>query len=266
MQLSVDIVDHIFSFLIWHHETLVACSKDPVLSHIVERYLYYRVVVHLDIKRHHVVAFQQEHLSKLISQNPRILNYVRILQIHCPALLRNDDPQDWMDASDDFATTLLMFPALQSILLTSSENVWHWSAHFQAALEDRLNLSTLEEIHLMGGDNFPFSLLEKCKHIKNLSLSGRFNQEGISFDLDSTLPHLKSLNLCTCYISLSFLTWLTIHINELQSLRCPLSSRHLLSNLLGACLGTLKILELDFVDSPCKFQHDSNSRTATLKC
>ena len=77
MQLSVEILEHIFSFLISHRETLVACSKDPILSPIVERYLYHHVVVQLI----GTSDFEPGHLSKLISENPRILYHVRILEI-----------------------------------------------------------------------------------------------------------------------------------------------------------------------------------------
>ncbi len=40
MQLSVEILDHNFSFLVSHRKTLVACSEDPVLSPIAQYCIY----------------------------------------------------------------------------------------------------------------------------------------------------------------------------------------------------------------------------------
>jgi len=65
-----------------------------------------------------------------------------------------------------------MFPVLECITLTSKNRVWYWSDTFRAALDDRLNLPTVKEIHFVGGKDFPFALLDTCEHVENLSLSG----------------------------------------------------------------------------------------------
>jgi len=189
MRLSVEILDLIFSFLVSHRESLIACSKEPVLSPIVGRHLYYHVIVRIGKRlTNSNCAFEPEHLSKLVSENPRILNYVRILQIESDFSF----PQRkyTLQRLHEFAKTLLMFPLLECIMLTSENRVWHWSDAFRAALEDRLNLPTVKEIHFVGGKDFPFSLLDACKHVKNLSLSGRFTKGRFC---DSTPSQLKSL-------------------------------------------------------------------------
>ncbi len=164
IQLSVEILDHIFSFLVSHRETLITCSKDRVLSPIVERHLYYHVIVHFghETTDDSNYAFKPDCLSKLISKNPRILYYVRILQIRvefkdCP---RRKHP--YMKLLDEFANTLLMFPVLECIILTYSMDYdMEFPDVFQAALVDRLSCPTVKELHLegLGGQRIPFSYL-----------------------------------------------------------------------------------------------------------
>src|SRR6266540_2900706 len=174
MQFSVEILDHIFSFLVSSRETLVACSKDPALASIVERHLYYQLVVHIGKPTFHYCSFKPDRLSKLVSKNPLILNYVRILQIEIEF---RSSP--WMEEAqavrkqlDEFAKTLPMFPVLECIILTASiHREWYWSGAFRAALEDRLNLPTVKEVHLAGHSDYPSSLLDNRENIKNLSFS-----------------------------------------------------------------------------------------------
>ena len=253
MRLSVEILDHIFSFLVSHQETLIACSKDSLLSPIVERHLYYKVIVHIgrgQFNSNYVNAFKPNLLSKIVSENPRILRYVRILEIHVE--FRSSQSEAHMEVLDEFAKTLLMFPVLECIMLTSPPFLqdWHWPNVFRGALEDRLNLRTLKELHLTGSKDLPFTVLENCKNIEDLSLLGTFEAEGLVGV--STLPHLKSLNLSTRFISSSLLTWLKLHITELQSLKSASASMYELPELFGECSGTLNKLEVDLTDTDCK--------------
>src|SRR5260221_4092495 len=149
MQLPEDILDHIFSYLVSHRETLVACSKDPYLSSIVKRYLYYHLVVNIGNchrKTTSNYALKPDHLAQLVSESPRILYDVRILDIQLEIDPRNY--KYWMLGGspvikhlDEFANLLLMFPVLECIMLTSSEEFpWDWPDAFRTALEDRLHL------------------------------------------------------------------------------------------------------------------------------
>ena len=267
MRLSVEVVDHIFSFLLSHRESLIACSKVPRLSPIVERHLYYHVTVHIvDSKPLSRSAFEPEHLSKVLSENPHILNYVRILQIEPDfSFPRKKYRQSILRRLDEFSKTLLMFPGLECIMLTSKNRVWYWSDAFRVALEDRLNLPTMREIHFVASKDFPFSLLHICKHVKNLSLSGSFKAKGRICD-STTLPQLKSLTLRTDDISSSLLAWLKLHINELQSLKCAFFSVEVLLELLRVCSETLNKLDVDLTNWGGKVQPSSNRGMATLKC
>jgi hypothetical protein len=245
MQLSVEILDHIFGFLVSHRETLIACSKDPVLSPIIERHLYYHLNVHFGKRRSDADdAFERDDLSKLVSENPRILCYVRILelQVVSPRLL------------DGFADTLLKFPALECVVLnpTYEHNWCEWSDVFRAALEDRLSLPTVKEVHIQDFAILPISLLDGLKNVKNLSLPGssfveRFHASG------STLPQLESLRLSIRFISTTLLPWIKLHIKELQSLKCKFFMGQL-SELLRVCSGTLNTLDVDFEHSQCMVQ------------
>ena len=259
MQFSAEILDHIFSFLISHRETLIACSKDPILSPIVERHLYYHVVVQI-IGNPPNYAFEPDHLSKLVSERPHILQYVRCLQIQVELdtdffMSENDlgiRENDLTKRLDEFAETLLVFPVLECIRLTTPNWVWYWPDAFRAALEDRLHLASITEVHFVGTWNFPPSLLDSCKNIKNLSLSSVQSFE-VGRVSDPTLPQLKSLTLFTDPISSSLLAWLKHHISELQSLECTRLSKEALSELLGVCSGTLTKLDLYVTGTQCKF-------------
>jgi hypothetical protein len=122
-------------------------------------------------------------------------------------------------------------------------------------LEDRLNLPTVKELHLVGSKDLPFSMLDRCKTLKRLSLSGPFEAEGqVCASTLSTLPQLKSLSLYSKSVSSSLLAWLRLHINELEALDYLLSSELALSQLFEVCSETLKDLDLDLVDTACKIQ------------
>jgi len=81
-----------------------------------------------------IAALKPDCLSNLISENPNILNYVRILQIQVDLDQMRTEDQAIMTQLDEFAETLLMFPFLESIILTTSKKrVWYWPDVFRAA-------------------------------------------------------------------------------------------------------------------------------------
>jgi hypothetical protein len=268
MQLSVEILDHIFSFLEPlgpHRKTLIACSKDPVLSPIVERHLYCHVNVDINggLDMNSNYAFELDHLSKLVSEDPRILYYVRILQIRVQYDLPWRQHSD-MKRLDEFANTLLMFPALQCITLASHQN-WIWPNVFRAALEDRLNLPTVKEFYLAGGNMPYFSFLDNCKNIRKLTLSalsGLPNTQGRF--CASALPQLHSLRLLTPINSSSLLSWVKLHINELRSLQYAFSFGEDLSDLFRVCSRTLTNLDVNLETSQCMIHLSSDKHNATL--
>ena len=205
MELPLDILEYIFSFLVSDRKTLIACSKDPVLSPIVEKHRYYHIIVRRTTDDSNN-AFEPNHLSQFVSKNPHIVHYVRILQI------------DLLPAMDEsFATTLLKFPVIECIKLSARKTEdWYLLGPCRAALEDRLNLPTVKEVHISGTD-IPLSLLNSSKNIKNLSLSGYTIHGQLSA---STLP-------------------------QLHSLKSTLSRWKDLSHILGVCSGTLNKLDFE---------------------
>ena len=273
MRFSVEILDHIFSFLVSHHDTLFACSMDPVLFPIIERQLFYHTVVGFAKGS----IFEPECLSKIVSDNPRILNFVRILEIK----IEYKQNLALQNKLDEFAETLLLFPLLKRIILTTPKQwMWNWPNVFRAALEDRLRLPTVKEVHLVGYQNLPFKLIGKCKNIENLLLEGLFEEpeeEMDSFEdsdeeeADSSEDsdeeetesfkqpkkeemdtiELKSLTLSDISHSLCANN---LHINKLLSLKCGESSVDDLPALLGVCSQTLTKLDIDLTYTQCKVQ------------
>ena len=250
MKLSPEILDRIFGFTVLHRETLIACSQDSALSSLVERHVYYHVIVHIgNGTTGFIGAFEPNHLSTLVSEKPRIRYHVRILQIQVD-FNDNRQPHAYKQLLDAFAKTMLKFPILECIMLTTPKaQAWHWSDVFRMALEDRLSLPTLKELHITGSKAFPMSLLDN-KGIEKLSLSGSILGE--SKASCSTLPQLKSLTLSTHFLSGSFLDWVKSHIRELQALECIPLSMEWLPELLKVCSGTLRRLEIDVTKSLCK--------------
>ena len=247
LSLAVEILDHIFSFLVSHKRTLRECSRDPVLSPIVERHLYHQVTVDFGDG----VLLERYRFSKLVSDNPRIPYYVKILQIQVYLDHSTEDDDILRKHLDDFAKTLLMFPVLECIILeTSNKRLCSWPDLFRAALEDRLSLPTLKEVHIVGNQESPCSLIHNRKNIENLFLQiPSFRDVDEHRSCDSTLPQLKSLTLLN-----SLLPSLKPHIKELRSLKCARSGVDNLPELLGVCSQTLNKLDIDLAYSCCKAQ------------
>ena len=106
----------------------------------------------------------------------------------------------------------------------------------------------------MGRQCFPLSLIDICKTIENLLLSGAFYVEGRVYS--STPSQLKSLTLLDsdCLNSEPLLVSVKPHINELRLLKFELWSVKALSELLGVCSQTLNKLDIDLAHTPCKVQ------------
>jgi len=256
MQLPVEVVDHIFSFLVSDRRTLIdiACSEDPVLFPMVERHFFHQITVLIPYgKIDH--GFEPDRLFNLVSENPRILTYVRILEIYY-----NSDPV--MKCFDDLVKTLLLFPKLECVFLWFVGGLRRWPDVFQATLKEHLNLSTVKKLHIGGEMTVPLYLFDHFKNIENLSITGTSGAVGQA--CDSTLPQLKSLTLLIQYLPPSLLPWLKLHTKELQSLECMLLHWYTLSELLGLSPGLNK-LDVDVLHSPCKVHVSSDSHAATLK-
>ena len=240
--LPVEILDRIFGFLASERNlTIVNCSKHPALSPFVERHLYYHLTVDTRRKGRRAGTFDPLYLANRISDNPQIPYYVRILEI---ILKFHDDQKNAIlrttNLLSEFAKILVMFPTLESIMLTDISFLFGWKfpAVFRIALEDCLSLPTLKELHVDGG-RFPISLLNNCKNISHLSLQGSLDPT--SQNAEFALLPLKSLSL-GAYISVGCLKR---HIKQLWSLKYKVGYLDTLLKLLEGCRRTLNKLEVN---------------------
>jgi len=236
-----------------------------VLFPIIERQIYYHTTVHFSTAWRDC-NFEQDRLTKLVSENPRILNYVRILEIHVVLEHTGENDHIIVEQLEEFAETLLLFPSLECIILSTPKiRFWEWPDNFRAALEDRLKLPTVKEVHFVGNQGLPFSLIGNCKNIENILLEGVFEPSDEEEEEDLTPLQLKSLTLSDISHSLDAEQ---LHIKKLKSLKCSESSVEMLSSLLGECAETLNKLDIDLTYSRCKpqcffFQQDAYT-TETL--
>jgi len=244
----LEILDHIFSFLVPHRETLIACSKDPVLSPIVEKYLYHHLIINIGDQKTPPHSLTPDQLSKLVLENPRILYHVRILQIQfgIEHLWAEGTEAVMAQHLDEFANLLLMFPVLECIMLISlNDSRWDLPDAFRAALEDRLNLPTITEAHIEDVKGFSLSLFDNCASLKKLTLVGSFRR----CDTTSAQPQLQSLTVDIGLASMPplYMAWIKLHIKELQSLKCEIASvrqERPLPEFLGVCSQTLTKLDI----------------------
>jgi hypothetical protein len=248
MNLPFDILDHIFSFLITHPASLFACSEaHPVLSRMVEKYQYHRVTIDPESTC--------DHLTKLLSDKPRIRNYVRVLRIEGEGypLISILSPY-----SGQIAAILPLLSVLECIVLSiGCMNTWQGCLPqvLREALEGCLRLPTLREFHINRYiDDFPVSMLSHA-NIDCFSLCGTPNVSDVA---DTTYPQLKSLSITGFYLPenhISFGAWAKPRITRLQSLKYDCSSDDTLLELLEICSDTLTTLDItlgDDVDFQCE--------------
>jgi hypothetical protein len=246
MQLSVEILDHIFSFLVNDESTLSSCleSDDPLLSPIAERYLYYQITVCISAREaQSTTLFTPDRLFRFLSENPRVKNYVRVLQVY----IISQSPSD--ETIRILAEILVLFPNLEYI--STNLRGRRWSDVSRASLNKPLNLPIVKEVRLIGEQTeFPFWLLDRCGNLMSLFLTGTFEEDDQA-PCDSTPARLKSLLLRTSLQS-SSLNWIKLRINQLESLTISNVDPMAFPVLLGACSATLKELDISLTGSECR--------------
>jgi hypothetical protein len=260
MEFPFDVLDYIFSFLKSDPESLVACSRaHPLLSRIVERYLYYHIVILTGIGFQNTgqgYFLESSHLIKILSETPQIVDYVRVLQIAFSYF--NNSTQETRRRLEEIALILPMFPALECITL-STDGPMSWQEElpqsFRTAVDDCLHLQTLQKL-CAGVLHFPLSMLDNHPHVTCLSID---TAPHVPDCLESTYPQLKFLsvvNLDDAYV-VSFSNWAKQHIGKLESLKCEISdysSERMVSEFLEICSDTLTCLDicLDGPSFPCE--------------
>jgi len=254
MDFPFDIFDHIFCFLISDPECLIACSEaSPVFSRIAEKYQYYHVVIHTG-EAQVECRLEPSCLTKLLSDKPRIANYVRVFQVEFPY-------QQVALYLDQITSILPMFPVLECIVLSTPGRNISWekdlSRDFRRAVEDCLHLPTLKEVHVECFD-FPLSTLGNHANIDCFSFSGT---PKVSEFADTAHLQLISLSLEDHFfderdLPTIFNAWAIQHIDKLQSLKCDYSNDERVLELLVGCSSALNTLDLSlsgFTTSDCEF-------------
>ena len=249
--IPLELLDHIFGFLITDPASLIACSEaHPLFSQMVEKYQYHKLTIN---------PSTCDLLIKLLSEKPRIANYVRVLRIESE--LNSAYPLFWTTTYfERIAVILPVFPVLERIVLSYHDRMITWERDlpqvFRRAMEDCLRLPTLRGLHIDSYiDDFPVSILDGHANIDCFSLCG---VPKISEVVDTTYPQLKSLSITGFYSQhdhISFGAWVKSRISRLQSLKYDYSSDGTLLELLELCSDTLTTLDLtlgDFVDIRCE--------------
>jgi len=249
---SFDIIDYILSFLRYDSKSLLACSEaHPSFSPIVERHLYYYIIVSASSKFRsagHGYCLKPSHLNQVLSDTPGIANHVRVLQIALGESLNHSSDND--SGPFDEEDALENLPALETFLFTN-EYSFSWQKipqDFKKVLESFLRLPTLHNLHF-DGRQFPLSILYNYPNIDCLSLS-KAPEIPVGPDDANAYPQLKSL-VIKDYLYASFWNWAKRRIIKLQSLQCKYSNEKIFLEALEICSGTLNDLDLK-ISSPCE--------------
>ena len=248
-----EIFSEIFSFLASEARVLVACSQaHPIFARLVEPTLYAHVIVHnndLDTEDEHHLKLKPYQLSALLSNNPRILNYLRSLCVDHSKLY-----------NDEVITAILPGLKLERIQLTSAGkgSFVDWQS-FPMALRTAfvacISTSFMKEICLDKIVKIPLTSFVGCAGLKRLALSHLVvspSHKTINF------PHLDALELSDWKMdhhSHHFFSWALTHACGLRSLTLSTPWKEVicrfLPHLLTICSTSLANLSLYYVD-PCK--------------
>lgn len=235
MDLSVEVIDHIFSFLKSSARSLLACSNaHPILAQIVERHLYHHVIITTTSHQSNGLGgynLKTPHLIKLLFRKPKIVDSVRILEFS----FQSDDGSCLQ--VEYIAPILSKFHALRCIKLTANidTNFLRMPISFRAALEDCLRLPALQEAHFV---KLQLPISESAlPNITHLSFTGLGSLQP-SGCTDSPFPQLESLSVSTIYPPLGWVKHL-----ELQSLTCHYSNEKIVEKWLRICPNTLTTLD-----------------------
>ena len=247
--LPFDVLDHIFGFLKYNPRSLLACSlSHPFFAQIVERYLYYHVIIPS------ATSYQTDHrrgyrleswrIIKLLSEAPKVVDHVCILELSLRFL------KGGLRSFEVIAPILSKFHALRCLRLTSptSEDIW-WQdvvpLCFRTALEDCLRLPTLQEVHI-NYIHFPIFVLNDIPNITRLSISHSLETLVCS---KSPFPQLESLSLY--HIDSKYrpylIAWGKHHIAKLRSLTCDYSDENFVLELVRICSDSLESLDISMV-------------------
>jgi len=246
-----EIFTEIFGFLTSEAPALIACSQvHPTFAQLIEPILYAHVIVH----DHNAVREDQHHLklkpyqlSTLLSDKPRILNYLRSLRVYFSF------NEGWTEIA-----AILGGLKLERIQLTfaGTYGCISWEQlpiAFRTAFVACISTSFMKEIRLNGIWNMPLSSFADCTGLKRLGLwYYAVPPSNISYNF----PHLEALELFDWKInahSQNFFSWALKHVCGLRSLTFTTFTKNLkqgfLPSLLTICSTSLVNLSIYHISS-----------------
>jgi len=247
-----EILTEIFGFLTSEAPALIACSQaHPTFAQLIEPILYAHVIVHdrlTDPNDHHL-KLKPCQLSTLLSDNPRILNYLRILRVY---LSFNEG---WTEIA-----AILGELKLERIQLTFTGTYYGcigWEQlpmAFRTAFVTCISTSFMKEILLDRIENMPLSSFADCAGLKRLGL---FYDTIPPSNVSCNFPHLEALelfdwNIIDLPVWQEFFSWARTHACGLRSLTLTTFTKNLeqgfLPSLLTICSTSLVNLSIYYIN------------------
>ena len=233
-----EIFSEIFSFLASEAHVLLACSQaHPIFAQIIEPILYAHVIVIIhdaNYEDQHHLKFKPHQLSTLLSDNPRILNYLRSLCVDLSLL------------DDEVLTELVaILPRLklERIQLTCTDFAhWNWfDVVFRTAFVAYISTSFMKEVCIDDIYGIPLSSFANCTGLKRLTL---FDSVPQSNPGPFNFPQLETLELSDWAMrdhSPVFLSWLSTHACGLRSLTLTTCTKDVIQGFLPHLLAICSI-------------------------
>ena len=228
-----EIFTEIFGFLTSEAPALIACSQaHPTFAQLIEPILYAHVIVHdhdVDPEDQHL-KLKPYQLSTLLSDKPRILNYLRSLRV---VLAFNEG---WTEIP-----AILEGLKLERIQLTftGTYGCIRWEQlpiAFRTAFVACISTSFMKEIRLNRIWNMPLSSFADCAGLKRLTL---WYYAVPPSNIACNFPHLEALELFDWNndsYSQDFFSWALTHVCGLRSLTLTTSIKNMIQEFLPSLL------------------------------
>ena len=275
MALPTELLDHILSFLQSDKPALRACAKShPLLSQLTEPHLYAQISLWTCLQVHppNPNLFGTSNLARLLSKSPRVVHYIRKLDISIYGKYFSLVERRLKEISA-FLPRLL---ALKSISLSSDYSWERLPAYFCQAFWTALRSPSMQHVSISRVINFPLLNVltrEECK-ITQLTIHDRFYynwSQSIRTPTKWSSP-LESLCLKNCdrWFLNNVTTWLDKSGMQFRSLECSSAwnDSNTFPKLLTSSSNSLTSLDLDielrktrmFVVSLSSFGSSSSSQ------
>ena len=234
MRLSIELLDHILSFLQSDVSLKACCESHPLLSRLAERHLFAHVCIDDCVGG---LTSRTSEFIRIIDRHPHIATYVRSIEI---SLL--------IYYFEELPSILPMMTLLKKVKLHGGRR-WEWVPdHFRQAFLDCIHSSSLEDVSISGLPDFPLSALD---NVKRLTLCDWWEDE---YKPDDSVAHrdhdkfqLESLCLTDfdCDSLQKVIAWVppcTLRSLEISGDTFPYEG---LAPLLDNCSNSLTDLQLD---------------------